>query len=61
MAQHVLLRRDDDGPALLRDFVADGTITATQLESWPLFKRQHDEGKLNDLLQASSSPRRRLR
>ena len=57
----MLLRRDDDGPALLRDFVADGTITATQLESWPLFKRQHDEGKLNDLLQASSSPRRRLR
>jgi hypothetical protein len=32
MAQHVLLRRDDDALALLRDLVADGTITATQLE-----------------------------
>lgn len=54
MAQHVLLRRDDDGLALLRDLAADGTISRSQLQSWPLLKRPRDEGKLSDLLQGSS-------
>jgi hypothetical protein len=48
MAQHVLLRRDDDALVLLRDLVADGTISGSQLESWPLLKRLRDEGKLSD-------------
>jgi hypothetical protein len=54
MAQHVLLRRDDHGLALLRDLVAVGTLSRSQLESWPLLKRLRDEGDLSDLLQASS-------
>jgi hypothetical protein len=53
MAQHVLLRRDDDGLALLRDLVAIGTISRSQLASWPLLKRLRDEGRLSDLLQAN--------
>jgi hypothetical protein len=62
MAQHVLLRRDDDGLALLRDLVADGTISKGQLESWPLLKRLRDEGKLSDLSQVSLGARwQRLR
>jgi hypothetical protein len=54
MAQHVLLRRDNDGLALLRDLVANGAISRSQLESWPLLKHLRDEGKLRDLLQGSS-------
>jgi hypothetical protein len=56
MAQYVLLRRDNDALALLSDLVANGTIDGNQLESWPLLKRLRDEGKLSDLLQASSRP-----
>jgi hypothetical protein len=54
MAQHVLLRRDDDALALLRDLVADGTISRSQLEAWPLLKRLREERKFGNLLQASS-------
>jgi hypothetical protein len=54
MAQHVLLRRDDDALALLRDLLADGTVSGSQFESWPLLKRLRDEGKFGDLSQPSS-------
>ena len=54
MAQHVLLHRDDDGLTLLRNLIADGTISGSQLESWPLLKRLRDEGKFSNLPQASS-------
>ena len=52
VAQRVLLHHDDDALALLRNLVADGTATVSQLESWPLFKRLRHEGKLSDILQA---------
>jgi hypothetical protein len=48
MAQHVLLRRDNEGLALLHNLIADGTITGSQLDSWPLFRRLRDEGKTSD-------------
>jgi hypothetical protein len=54
MAQQVLLRHDGDALTLLRDLVANQTITIDQVASWPLLKRLRDEGKLADLLQANS-------
>jgi hypothetical protein len=54
MAQHVLLRRDHDALALLRDLVANRNISGSQLESWPLLKRLRDEGKLSDILEDGS-------
>jgi hypothetical protein len=53
MAQHVLLRHDDEALTLLRTLVADGIISPSQLASWPLLHRLREEGKLNDLLQAT--------
>ena len=54
MAQHVLLRRDNEGLPLLHDLVADGTISRSQLDSWPLFRRLRDENKFGDLTRTSS-------
>jgi hypothetical protein len=50
MAQHLLLRHDDDGLALARELLAGGAISRTNLAEWPLFKRLREEGKLSDLL-----------
>jgi hypothetical protein len=48
VAQHLLLGRDDEGLALVRDLLANGTISGSNLAGWPLFKRWRDEGKISD-------------
>jgi hypothetical protein len=56
MAKYVLLRRDDEAVALLGDLVADGIIGASELESWPMFRRLRDEGILGGLVPSGQIP-----
>jgi hypothetical protein len=49
MAQHLLLRHDDKGLALIHDLLANGSVSRSDLAGWPLFKRWRDEGRLSDL------------
>lgn len=50
MAHHLLLREDEVGIAMLRQLLADGTVTHADLMEWPLFARLREEGKLADLV-----------
>jgi hypothetical protein len=54
-ARHLLLRHDDDALSVLRQLVSDGTISAAQLASWPLFDRIREAGLLGGLLGEQSS------
>jgi hypothetical protein len=49
MARQLLLRNDDQGMRLLRDLVADGSVTPIDLATWPLFDRLRDEGRVADI------------
>ena len=50
MARHLLLRQDGEALVILRQLIADGTIRATELASWPLFDRVRQAGLLSNLL-----------
>lgn len=50
MARYLLLRRDDEALVILRQLVADSTITTAELTSWPLFDRPRQAGLLSGLL-----------
>jgi hypothetical protein len=50
VARHLLLREDETGIAMLRQFLASGTVTHADLMEWPLLARLGREGKLADLI-----------
>jgi hypothetical protein len=50
MARHLLLREDEEGMAMMRQLIADGTLTQADLAVMPLFARLHEDGQLNDLV-----------
>lgn len=49
MARHLLLREDGEALAILGQLIADGTIGATELASWPIFDRFRKTGVLGEL------------
>jgi len=55
VARHLLLRQDDEALCILCRLVADGTISAAQLASWPLFDRIREAGLLDGLLDEQAS------
>ena len=55
VARHLLLRQDDEALSVLRQLVLDGTISAAQLASWPLFDRIREAGLLDGLLGEQAS------
>jgi hypothetical protein len=50
MARHLLLHQDGEALTILRQLVADGTIAAADLTSWPLLERVRTAGLLSELL-----------
>jgi hypothetical protein len=46
MTRHLLLRQDGEALLILRQLVTDGTISAADLASWPLFDRIREAGLL---------------
>jgi hypothetical protein len=50
MARHLLLREDEEGMAMMRQLIADGTLTQADLAVWPLFARLREDGQLDDLV-----------
>jgi hypothetical protein len=50
VARHLLLRRDNEALSFLCRLVANGTISAAQLASWPFFDRSREAGLLGGLL-----------
>jgi hypothetical protein len=55
VARHLLLRRDDEALSFLCRLVANGTISADQLVSWPISDRIREPGLLGGLLGEQSS------
>jgi hypothetical protein len=50
MARYLLLREDEAALAMVREFVAAGTISTQHLSSWPIFDRIREAGLLDDLM-----------
>lgn len=50
MARHLLLREDEEGMAMMRQLIADGTLTQADLAVLPLFARLREDGQLDDLV-----------
>ena len=48
MARYLLLRQDDRGLRLLRELVADGSLTRVDLDAWPLLDRLSSRGLLGE-------------
>jgi hypothetical protein len=49
LARQILLHDDEPALTQIRDLVAAGTLTPTDLATWPLFDRLHAAGHLTDI------------
>jgi len=50
LAQQILVRREQQAIDHLRELLAAGTLTNSDVATWPLFDRLRDEGNLDDVL-----------